>query len=53
MGWKVSNSTGMKGRQSVWGKRKTERARLAGEADSQDHGVSSGKMGQARGWVLE
>lgn len=53
VGWKVSNSTGMKGRQSVWRKRKTERARLAEEADSRDHGISSGKMGQARGWVLE
>lgn len=31
MGWKVPNSMGMKGRQSVWRKRKTERARLAGK----------------------
>ena len=48
VGWKASNSMGMKGRQSVWSGKDTQE-----EANSREHVFSSRKTSQERSQVLE
>ena len=48
VGWKASNSMGMKGRQSVWGEEDTQE-----EASSREYVFSSRKTSQERSRVLE